>query len=358
MAKERQIIILVDDNMASLTMGKNILKDKYDVYPIPSGEKFFEILQKITPDLVLLDVAMPDMDGYEIIRRLKASRKTQDIPVIFITSKDDPGNELEGLSLGAIDYVSKPLSPALLLQRIDNHLLLDSRKKELEKYNRHLKEMAMEYSSQNSELLHGTLGILAEAAEFRDVHIDGHVKRVRSYIKLMLDELAAREVYHNETIPLDQHFLLPASQLHDVGKLFISDSILNKKGSLTEEETALMKQHPALGASLIDQIIPGKTEHIFLHYARIFSVYHHEKWDGTGYPHGLAQTDIPLPGRLMALADGYDALVSARPYRNAHNADEAKNIILEGKGTWLDPVLVDIFYDNSSKFAEIAGRKN
>jgi len=357
MAKERQIIMLVDDNMASLTMGKNILKDKFDVYPISSGEKFFEILQKVTPDLILLDVTMPEMDGYEVIRRLKASRKTQDIPVIFLTSRDDPGNELEGLSLGAIDYVSKPLSPALLIQRIDNHLLLDSRKKELEKYNHHLKEMAMEYSNQSGDLLLAVVGALAEAAEFRDISIGSHGKRIRAYLKILLEELSARDLYQNETVNWDQHFLLPASQLHDLGKLFVSDTILNKKEKLTDDEREKIRKHPALGVSFINQIIPENRDHILLNYARTIAGTHHEKWDGTGYPEGLRETKIPLMGRLMALVDGYDALISARPYRDPFSTEDAYKIIVAGKGTWLDPVLVDIFVDTAQKFTEIAERK-
>lgn len=345
--------MLVDDNMASLTMGKNILKEKYDVYPISSGEKFFEILQKITPDLILLDVSMPDMDGYEVIRRLKASRKTQDIPVIFLTSRDDPGNELEGLSLGAIDYVSKPLSPALLIQRIDNQLLLDSRKKELEKYNHHLKEMAMEFSSQNSELLLSILGAMADAAESRETAISGHGKRISGYMQIMLNELGAKGIYQDETASLDVNSLIPASRLHDIGKLFISDVLLNKKSALTAGELEQINLHPVLGADFIDKISSEKKEHTLLKYAGIISLSHHEKWDGTGYPKGLKGKEIPLPGRLAALADIYDALISVRPYRSAFSVKYAQNFIIEAKGTFLDPILVDIFGDNTARFAGI-----
>jgi len=356
MAKERQIIMLVDDNAASLTMGKNILKDKYDVYPVASGGKLFDILEKITPDLILLDVAMPEMDGYEVMRRLKASRKTQDVPVIFLTSRDDPGNELEGLSLGAIDYISKPFSPALLMQRIGNHLLLVSRKKELEKYNQHLREMALEYSGQNGELLFSALGVLAEVAEFREEVPSGHGRRIRYYLKILLDELDEKGLYQDEIVSLDAHFLFPASALHDLGKLLVKESILNKREPLTEEEFEEIKKHPSLGIRLIDQIAPEKRDHAFLEYARIFIETHHEKWDGTGYPKGLKGTEIPLLGRLIALADIYDSLISPRPYRDAYTIQEAEKMILEEKG--LDPVLIGVFRDAAPRFAEIASRKN
>ena len=358
MVNGRQIILLVDDNVASLTMGRNILKDKFDVYPISSGEKLFEILEKITPDLILLDVSMPEMDGYDVIRRLKASRKHQDIHVVFLTSRDAPGNELEGLSLGAIDYVFKPFSPALLIQRIDNHLLLDSRKKELEKYNHHLKEMAMEFSGEFSELMFAALGVLTESIEFRESTVGGHGKRIRSYLKILIDELNSKDEYNKESASWDMNFLLPASQLHDLGKLLINESILKKPEPLTEDELAEIKKHTEMGVSIIEQISPERREHAFLQYALSIAGSHHERWDGKGYPKGLERTEIPLLGRMMALADAYDALISERPYRKAFSTAEAEKMILDGKGSWFDPVLVDIFLENSSTFAEIAMRKS
>ncbi|MDR0311993.1 MAG: response regulator [Treponema sp.] len=355
MAKERQIIMLVDDNAASLTMGKNILKDKYDVYPIASGEKLLGILEKITPDLILLDIAMPEMDGYEVIRRLKASRKTQDIPVIFLTSRDDPGNELEGLSLGAIDYISKPFSPALLIQRIENHLLLIFREKELEKYNQQLQEITLKYSAENSELIITVLGALADFLEFREEQaLPGHAMRIRAYLKILLEALATKKQYQEEAGSLDLQFLLSASQLHDLGKSMIKAGILNKKEKLSESEFEEIKKHASDGVEIINKISPETKDNVFLNYAKTIALTHHERWDGTGYPQGLKGTNIPLLGRLMALADGYDALVSSRPHRKAYSTEEAEKIILEGKETWLDPVLVDIFKETSAQFAELA----
>jgi putative two-component system response regulator len=355
MAKERQIIMLVDDNAASLTMGKNILKEKYDVYPVGSGEKLLELLEKITPDLILLDIAMPEMDGYEVIRRLKASRKTEDIPVIFLTSRDDPGNELEGLSLGAIDYISKPFSPALLIQRIENHLLLNFREKEMEKYNQQLQEMAQKSSGEDSELIITILGVLADILEFRDEQsAPGHARRIRSYLKILLEALAAKNQYQEEAGSLDLQLLLPASQLHDLGKSIVNEAILNKKEKLSESEFEEIKKHPASGVEIINQISTEVKDQNFLDYAKTIVSTHHERWDGKGYPQGLKETNIPLLGRLMALADGYDALVSPRPHRKAYSTEEAEKIILEGKGTWLDPVLADIFKEEAARFAEVA----
>lgn len=344
MGKEKQIIMLVDDNQASLTMGKNILKDKYNLYPIASGDKLFEILQKVIPDLILLDISMPEMDGYEIIRKLKADQKTEDIPVIFLTSRDDPGNELEGLSMGAIDYISKPFSPALLLQRINNHLILASRKEELEKNNQQLWEM--------------TLGVIVEAAICRQETVSGRGRRIQNYIKILLDAYNENEQYQDEITTWDLNFLLPAFQLHDLGMILVKDTILGKKEALTNDEFDEIKKHPVQGIKLIEQISPKARDHVFLDYAKIITGSHHEKWDGTGYPQGLKGTEIPLLGRIMALADGYDALISPRPHRGPFSSAEAGKIIIEGKGTWLDPGLVDIFREHAPGFAEIANSRN
>jgi putative two-component system response regulator len=354
MEKQRQIIMLVDDNMASLTMGKNILKDKYNVFPIPSGEKLFDILQKVTPDLILLDIAMPEMDGYEVIKKLKANRKTQDIPVVFLTSRDDPGNELEGLSLGAIDYVSKPFSPALLTQRIENHLLMAVQKKELKNYNENLREMVLEQTEQIEELQHAVLSTVAEVAEFRDDIIGGHIERIQSYLKFMLDQMIEEGIYREQTANWDLDFLIPSAQLHDVGKIMISEQILNKPGKLSPEEFEEIKKHTTYGVRLIERIIHTTREHAFLEHARIIAGTHHEKWDGSGYPEGLAGNAIPLQGRLMAIADVYDALIAVRPYTQPVSPAEAEKIILEGKGTHFDPLLVEVFQSVAPKFAKIA----
>jgi putative two-component system response regulator len=357
MEKQRQIVMLVDDNMASLTMGKNILKDKYNVFPIPSGEKLFDILQKVTPDLILLDVSMPEMDGYEVIKKLKANRKHQDIPVVFLTSRDDPGNELEGLSLGAIDYISKPFSPALLVQRIENHLLMAAQKKELKNYNENLREMVLEQTEQIEELQHAVLSTVAEVAEFRDDIIGGHIERIQSYLKFMLDQMIEEGLYQEQTANWDLDFLVPSAQLHDVGKIMISEQILNKPGKLTAEEFEEIKKHTTHGVRLIDRITQTTREHAFLEHAKIIAGSHHEKWDGGGYPDGLKGGAIPLQGRLMAIADVYDALIAVRPYKQPVSPGEAEKIIIQGKGTHFDPALVEIFQTVAPKFAQIAGRK-
>jgi putative two-component system response regulator len=354
MAKERRTIMLVDDSVPILAMGKNILGSYYNVYPIASGVQFFEILTKVTPDLILLDIVMPEMDGYEILKRLKADPKTADIPVIFLTSRTDTGSELDGLSLGAIDYISKPFSPPLLLRRIENHLLISLQRAELKKYNENLQETVDQQMQQILELQYSVLSAMAGMVEFRDDITGRHIKRTQQYLKLLVIALIESGIYQEETSAWDLNFLVPSAQLHDLGKIGIKDNILNKPGSFTPEEFDNMKNHTIYGVRAIEAIAKTTHEHKFLTYAKIFAGTHHERWDGAGYPHGLKGLEIPLEGRLMAIADVYDALISERPYKSPISYKEAENIIITGSGVQFDPALVEIFKPLADSFAEIA----
>jgi putative two-component system response regulator len=358
MENEQKTIILVDDNMANLTAGKNMLKDKYLVFPAPSGAKLFEILEKVTPSLILLDIEMPELNGYEVIKKLKTDKKTSDIPIIFLTSKSDPGSELEGLSLGAIDYISKPFSPPLLTKRIENHLLMAEQKKELQNYNENLQQKVQKKTKQVVELQNSILNTMAELVEFRDNITGGHIERTQSYLKLLIDAILEKNIYWDEISSWNLQFIIPSAQLHDVGKIHISDTILNKPGKLTPEEFEIMKQHAAFGEAAIDSIMRLTAENDFLHNAKIFAGAHHEKWDGSGYPRGLKGLEIPLQGRLMAIADVYDALIALRPYKKPMSAAASEQIILESSGSHFDPVLVDVFKELAPKFAVIAENCN
>jgi putative two-component system response regulator len=354
MESRRHRIMLVDDTMANLVIGKNMLKDAYEVYAIPSAAKLFAILEHVTPDLILLDIMMPEMDGYETIRLLKADARWADIPVIFLTSKTDESSELEGLSLGAIDYVTKPFSAPLLLKRIENHLLIAFQRRELQNYNDNLQEMVRKKTEQVVELQNAVLTTVAEMVEFRDNMTGGHVLRTQNYLKILVDKLLEEKVYAEEVAAWDLDFLIPSAQLHDVGKIAISDRILNKPGRLTPEEFEEMKRHTVVGVEAVDKIAKSTAEHAFLVHARIIAGTHHEKWDGSGYPAGLSGADIPLEGRLMAIADVYDALTSSRPYKEALSVQEAEAIIEAGRGIHFDPVLVDVFRLVADSFAKIA----
>jgi len=360
MEKSSCCIFLVDDNPVYLNSGKNALQDKYTVVTIPSGEKLLLALQKNRPDLILLDVEMPGMSGYDAIKELKANSQTSEIPVIFLTGKGDPENEFLGLSLGAVDYIAKPFSPPLLLKRIELHLLLQTQKNELRRFNENLITMVYERTKDITELQHAIIVWTAEMVEFRDEETGHHVERVQKYLEILLGEMKKSELYAPHLASWDIEAFLKSAPLHDVGKIKIRDDILLKKARFTDLEFDNMKLHTLYGKTLIESLqdkVPSQKT--FLDYAKTLAYSHHERWDGTGYPEGLEREMIPLQARMMALADVYDALVSERPYKKAFSHEEAMRIILEGRGTQFDPELTDLFVNLSVilKEASEAGKK-
>jgi putative two-component system response regulator len=347
----------VDDNPANLRIGKNVLSEKYRVATAPSAEKMFSLLENNSPAMILLDIDMPQMNGYEAIKILKSKPETKDIPVIFLNAKTESGDELEGLSLGAIDYITKPFQPPLLLKRIEVHLLVEAQRETLEKqaaelknFNDNLQKM-VEYKTESViELQNALLKTMAELVECRDDITGGHIERTQRGIKIMFEELEKSGVYREETKDWDVNLLLQSCQLHDVGKISIDDNILKKPGRLNKEEFDEMKKHASFGEQIIEKIETLAKESDFLNYAKIFAASHHEKWDGSGYPRGLKGSKIPLLGRIMAIADVYDALISMRPYKKTFTHEEAVRIIIEGSGTQFDPALVELFIKNSGRF--------
>ena len=361
MTGARYKIILVDDNMANLTMGRNMLKTFYEVYPAPSVAKLFEILENVLPDLVLLDIEMPEMNGYEAIKKMKSDSRFRDIPVIFVTAKSDESSELEGFNLGAVDYISKPFSGPLLIKRIENQLLIVAQKKDLLASQTKLKDYAdnLEIKVQNKtkevvSLQNAVLSTVADLVEFRDKLTGGHVTRTQQYLKVLIEELMRKKEYTDIINKWNIDFFLASAQLHDVGKIAISDMILNKPARLDPDEFEIMKSHVTVGVDAIEKIMSNTEKHAFLHHALLTVGTHHEKWDGTGYPVGLKGNNIPLEGRLMAIADVYDALITVRPYKKAFSHEEACKIIEDGSGTHFDPILVDVFRDVKNEFDKIA----
>jgi putative two-component system response regulator len=347
--------------MANLTMGRNMLKTFYEVYPAPSAAKLFEILENVLPDLILLDIEMPEMNGYETIKKLKSDTNFADIPVVFLTSKNDESSELEGFDLGAVDYVSKPFSAPLLLKRIEIHLLIANQRRALQiseaslmNYAENLAAMVQEKTREVLDLQNAVLSTFAELVEFRDNLTGGHVARTQLYLKALIEEFVREGIYANEVATWDMDFFLASAQLHDVGKIAITDLILNKPGKLTTEEFEIMKTHVTAGVDAVEKIMLNAKEHAFLHHALLIVGTHHEKWDGSGYPTGLKGKNIPLEGRLMAIADVYDALVTDRPYKKAFTHEEACRIIEDSAGTHFDPVLVDVFRNVENEFKRVS----
>jgi putative two-component system response regulator len=303
MDNKKQLIILVDDNPANLQAGRNVLVEKYAVATAPSAAKMFELLETNRAALILLDIDMPGMSGYEAIRILKSRDETKDTPVIFLTAKTESGDELEGLSLGAIDYITKPFQPPLLLKRIEVHLLVSSQKKTLEKqaeelqnFNANLRQMVEDKTRNVLDLQNALLQTIAELVECRDDITGGHIERTQRGVHVMLEEIGKAALYQDEARGWNVSLLLQSCQLHDVGKISISDSILKKPGKLTGEEFEEMKKHTTFGEQIIAKIETLARESDFLDYAKIFASSHHEKWDGTGYPRGLKGEAIPLLG--------------------------------------------------------------
>jgi len=382
MADNRRTVFVVDDDLTSLAVAKVALKERYNALTVNSGAQLLKILEKSIPDLILLDIDMPETDGYETIKALKSNARTADIPVVFLTAHSNSESELTGITLGAVDYIIKPFSAPLLLKRIEMHLtveaqkhLLESQKCLLESQNHELKDQHHELEQQKQELINfncklqemvddkvktilelqsALLKSMAELVESRDDITGGHIERTQSYLGVLLDAMKARGIYEDEVAKWDLGLVLMSAQLHDVGKIAVKDSILNKPGKLTPEEFEEVKKHTTFGGEVIDKIMESTSEHTFLTYAKTFALTHHEKWDGTGYPKGLKGEDIPILGRLMAIADVYDALVSDRPYKRAFTHDEAVKIIVEGKGTHFDRILTDMFLSISDEFSAIA----
>jgi len=361
MENQRKTIFLVDDDMTNLTIGKKALAGTYNVFTLNSGQVMLNMIENITPDLILLDVKMPEMDGYQAIEKLKENKNTADIPVIFLTALSAEETELKGLSLGAIDYITKPFSPPLLLKRLEVHLLVEEQKhelvdqkRELLLLNNNLEQIVDEKTATVVDLKNAILSTMAELVEYRDAITGGHIVRTQRYIKALMDAMKQHGVYSSEVSAMDEELVLQSCQLHDVGKISVSDAILNKPAKLEPEEFEIIKAHTTFGGKVIQRLIDKTMDSDFLEYAKIFAVTHHEKWDGSGYPKGLAGEEIPLLGRMMAIGDVYDALVETRPYKAAFAHEKAMQIIIDGRGKHFDPKLVDLFEKIHMEFDRIS----
>ncbi len=347
-------ILLVDDSPVIHKIVKRVLEENYNVVSFLSGVEAVDKLDEIQPDLVLLDVEMPDLDGFETIKLMKQKEIMESVPIIFLTAKNDVNFEFEALELGAVDYINKPFANPLLLKRVEIHLTHAIQKRTLSHYNEDLQEMVQEKTKIIKELQYAIVYTLADLVEMRDNSTGGHVLRTQSYFQLILDYLAEKDIYQAVLKDLDQRVLLEASQLHDVGKVAISDAILLKPGKLTPEEFEIMKTHTVIGYNAIVRAMELTNDKEFLNIASIVALSHHEKWDGSGYPNGLTGENIHVAGRIMAIVDVYDALVSERPYKKKMSHAQAMQILIDGRGTHFDPILIDAVVAINEKFEEIS----
>ena len=341
-------ILLVDDNTTNLQLLHETLDGLgYKLLIAKNGKSALSIAQKAMPSLILLDIMMPEMDGYEVCRRLKAGEKTASIPVIFITAMTDDEDEAKGLEFGAVDYITKPFNPELVKARVRIHL-------ELKHHRDHLEHLVNERTRRLALVQAVTIESLATLAEYRDPETGGHIKRTQNYVKALAVHLREHPRFRAQLDDATIELLYLSAPLHDVGKVGVRDHILLKAGKLTDEEFEEMKRHTVYGRDALQITEQKLGKDSFLHHATEIAYTHQEKWDGSGYPQGLEGDAIPISGRLMAIADVYDALISKRVYKPPFSHEDAVKIIVEGKGRHFDPDVVEAFLELENTFRNIA----
>ena len=356
--QELPTILVVDDTPANLSLMTGLLRDEYKVKAAIDGEKALRIAQAVPPpDLILLDIMMPGMDGYEVCRLLKADPATRDIPVIFLTAKSGVEDEKMGLDLGAVDYITKPISPPIVMARVRNHLILKASADFLRDKAEFLEREVGKRTAEVVAIQDVTILAMVSLAETRDSDTGNHIRRTQHYVKALA--LKLREQPRFAGLLDDRYIamLFKSAPLHDIGKVGIPDRILLKPGKLTPEEFELMKTHTTLGRDAIhsaERQLGMPVE--FLTLAKEIAYSHQEKWDGSGYPEGIQGEAIPISARMMALADVYDALISRRVYKEGMPHEQALAIITEGRGRHFDPDMVDAFMVIHEEFRAIAQR--
>ncbi len=353
-------ILVVDDQPENLAVMGELLASRYRVRVANSGERALAAAaSEPRPDLILLDVLMPDMDGYEVLRRLRERPETVAVPVIFVTAMDGEDNEQLGFALGAADYIMKPIKPAILEARVQAHISLQQVTGALRRQNADLESEVRRRMRDNLIVQDVAMRALASLAETRDNETGNHIRRTQAYVETLAHRLSREADFSALRQPDLIDVIAKAAPLHDIGKVGIPDYILNKPGKLEAAEWEIMKTHAAIGAEAIANAMAGEDDHgplAFFHVAMDIAQSHHEKWDGTGYPAGLAGADIPLAGRLMAVADVFDALITRRVYKPPFPHEQAAEMIRAGSGTQFDPALVTAFDACFDDFCAIAQR--
>ena len=364
-AERRSQVLIVDDSLGNIELLGHILGADYGISFASNGIEGLDLATRYPTDLILLDVMMPGLDGYEVCRRLKANPDTRDIPVVFLTSLESAVDEEYGLSLGAEDFIHKPGSPPVVLARVRNHLLLANAKRELKRHNGELEllvaERTQEIVRRDQQLIAAqtaTITAFCALAEARDNETGNHIRRTQNYVLALAEKLRThprfRRTLDDETIQL----LFKSAPLHDVGKVAIPDAILLKPGKLNADEWEIMKQHSTAGRNAIVTAARelGESDGTFLGFAAEIAYCHHERWDGRGYPRGLAGEAIPLSARLMAVADVYDALISKRVYKDAYSHQQSIDLMAAERGSHFDPDVFDAMLSIAGQFDGIARR--
>jgi len=352
----RPVVLVVDDTPANLTLLAQVLNKDYQVKIAISGRRALEIAGRSPPDLIVLDIMMAELDGYEVCRRLKADPALADVPVLFLTALTRPEDETQGFRVGGADFIHKPFNPETVLARVATQLKLKVARDVLRDRNAHLDRELERRRREAERLRETTLFLMLGLAEFRDNETANHIRRTEEYVRTLGTWYAARPGAPAGLTPETIDELAKAAPLHDIGKVAIRDAILLKDGPLSAEEWVEMKTHTVRGAELLQKAI-DRLDHDagpMLRFAKQIARHHHERWDGSGYPDGLSGEAIPLAARLMAVADVYDALTTTRPYKPAWDHAAAMACIVEGAGRHFDPVLVDGLLACEPAFVEIA----
>ncbi len=351
-------ILVVDDTPDNLLLMSGLLKDLYRVKIAANGPKALQIaMGEDAPDLILLDIMMPGMDGFEVCRRLKNHPQSQHIPVLFLTAKSAVADEEQGFALGAVDFISKPISPPVVLARVKAQLALKNQVDFLRDNNVFLQQEVANRTREIQAIQDVTILAMASLAETRDADTGNHIRRTQHYVKVLAEHLSQLPQFQQVLTADVIELLFKSAPLHDIGKVGIPDRILLKPGPFEGNEFEIMKTHTTLGWNAIAYAEKALgTPVAFLHLAKEIALYHQEKWDGSGYPHGLVAEAIPLSARLMALADVYDALISRRVYKEGMPHQQARQIIIAGAGQHFDPVVVAAFQAVEQQFIQIAER--
>ena len=357
-AASKPTVLVIDDAPDNLTLMSGLLKDSYKVKVANHGELGLKLaLAAPPPDLILLDIMMPDLDGYEVCRRLKSNPASRAIPVIFLSAKTDVQDEEKGLLLGAVDYISKPISPSLMLARVATQIALHAKTESLRVDSTVRDPEQARQIADLSAAQDVTILAMTSLAETRDSDTGNHIRRIQHYVQALAQSLKDHPRFAGQLAPQAISLLFKSAPLHDIGKFGIPDRILLKPSSLSPEEFDIMKTHTTLGFEAIEQAENALgLQAPLLRTAKEIVLSHQEKWDGSGYPQGLKGDEIPMSARLMAVADVYDALISQRVYKAALPHDRAVQIVFQGRGSHFDPDMVDAFIGIQDEFEAIAQR--
>ncbi|HIJ97165.1 MAG TPA: two-component system response regulator [Desulfuromonadales bacterium] len=354
-SKDAVSILVVDDTPANLSLMANLLAEHYQVKVANNGARALELATATLPDLILLDIMMPEMDGYEVCRRLKSDPHTELVPVIFLTAQNSVEDEEHGLLLGAVDFIHKPISPPIVLARIKTHLQVKAWQDFLQDQNSWLKSEVERRLSEVNRLQESSIMVMVSLAEFRDECTGNHIRRTQEYVRALAERLSSQPKYAASLSRQQIELLAKSSALHDIGKIAIPDQVLLKPSKLTPDEFCIMKSHAVRGYEMLRTAGSYMGEQgDFLNMAMEIAWHHHEKWDGSGYPDALAGEQISLSARIMAVADVFDALMANRPYKTGMTYEQALAVVVEGSGTHFDPQIVESFVSIQSDVQRIA----